>query len=212
MVSNGKALSWSHRIASFLERVVLWGARHWLGMLNFALFIYVTLPVLAPTFMAWGWESLGRIIYTVYIPLCHQLPERSFFLFGPKIAYSLSELQAHGLDPSTPMWARRFFLGTPELGYKMAFCQRDFALYGAMWLGGVLFALSGRRWKPLAWRWFVLAWVPMALDGGTQLLGIRESTWPLRVFTGVLAGGALVWTLYPRLEQAFSVSFSEGHN
>ncbi len=204
MAGNEEVFPRAQRIASSLEQAVLWGTRHWLGVLNVALGVYVLLPVLAPVFMAWGWERPGRMIYTAYIPFCHQLPERSFFLFGPKIAYSLSELQSHGLDPGTPIWARRFFLGSPTLGYKMAFCQRDFALYGIMWLGGVVFALSGRRWRPLPWRWFMVAWLPMALDGGTQLLGFRESTWLLRVVTGALAGGAFVWTMYPRLEQVLS--------
>ena len=194
------------RLARALERLVLWGVRHWLGVLNAALFLYVALPVLAPVLMAWGWEAGGRLIYTAYIPFCHQLPERSFFLFGPKIAYSLRELQAHGLDPTTPIWARRFFLGSPELGYKMAFCERDFALYGAMLLGGVAFALSGRRWRPLPWRWMVLGWLPLALDGGLQLLGLHESTWWLRVLTGSLAGLSLVWAMYPRLEAGLSTS------
>ncbi len=40
---------------------------------------------------------------------------------------------------------------------------------------------------------------PMALDGLTQLVGWRESTWELRIATGVLFGIASGWFLYPRL-------------
>ena len=40
---------------------------------------------------------------------------------------------------------------------------------------------------------------PMALDGLTQLVGWRESTWELRMATGVLFGLASGWFLYPRL-------------
>ncbi len=37
-----------------------------------------------------------------------------------------------------------------------------------------------------------------ALDGLTQLVGWRESTWELRIATGVLFGIASGWFLYPR--------------
>jgi uncharacterized membrane protein len=44
----------------------------------------------------------------------------------------------------------------------------------------------------------------MAVDGVTQMLLLRESTWPLRVLTGGLVGVAAVWLLYPHLESAFA--------
>jgi hypothetical protein len=43
----------------------------------------------------------------------------------------------------------------------------------------------------------------MALDGVTQLLGWRESTWELRVSSGLLFGLASAWFVYPRIEDAF---------
>jgi len=42
--------------------------------------------------------------------------------------------------------------------------------------------------------------LPMALDGFSQLLSWRESTWELRVATGLLFGAASGWLLYPRFE------------
>ena len=40
------------------------------------------------------------------------------------------------------------------------------------------------------------ALVPLGLDGVTQLLGLRESTNPLRIATGVIAGMAFgLWIL-----------------
>ncbi len=92
---------------------------------------------------------------------------------------------------------RSFFLD----GRQMAMCQRDVAIYGTMAAGGIAFALAGRGWHPLPWRWYLAALVPIAVDGTTQLLGLRESNWQLRLFTGALFAMATVWLAYPQLEQ-----------
>ena len=44
--------------------------------------------------------------------------------------------------------------------------------------------------------------LPMAIDGFTQLFGLRESDWVLRTITGVLFGLRLVWLAYPYVEEA----------
>jgi uncharacterized membrane protein len=41
----------------------------------------------------------------------------------------------------------------------------------------------------------------MAIDGITQLFGLRESNWQLRTITGALFGLASVWLAYPYLEE-----------
>ncbi len=198
---------WVGRIVAWTECVVNGAARHWLALVNTALVIYVSLPVMAPVFMALGWEDLGRVIYFAYIPFCHQLPERSFFLFGTHPVYALSDLVAYGLPEGRTLdalWARRLFIGNEVLGYKMAFCQRDLALYGALLVGGMLYGLLRKRLSPLPWKVFLLLLIPLAIDGGTQLVGIRESTWALRVFTGGVSGLAVAWALYPRLDKALT--------
>ncbi len=87
------------------------------------------------------------------------------------------------------------------LGHPMAFCERDVATYGSMALVGIAFALAGRRWRPLPWRWYLLSLLPMAADGSTQLLGMRESNWELRLLTGAIFGTATVLLAYPNLER-----------
>jgi uncharacterized membrane protein len=104
-------------------------------------------------------------------------------------------------DPGAIGRARDFF-GTPELGFKMAYCERDFAIYTTVLLAGLLYALLRAHAHPLPWSVFAIALVPMAVDGFTQLFGLRESTWELRTLTGMLAGVAGVWLLYPRVDQA----------
>jgi hypothetical protein len=41
-----------------------------------------------------GWMGTGKAIYFIYSFFCHQLPERSFFFFGEKSMYALTEIQA----------------------------------------------------------------------------------------------------------------------
>lgn len=184
-----------------VDRLIFQFARHWLLVFNLLLGLYVGLPVLAPALMASGVEGPARLIYTVYRPMCHQLPWRSFFLFGEQPYYSKDYLISQvGAEPLATLWTAGSFLGTLELGYKMALCERDVATYGAMLLAGVLFGLVKKRLKPLPWLVFVLFLLPMAIDGGLQFIGLRESTPLLRVITGGLFGLGAIWLAYPYFE------------
>jgi uncharacterized membrane protein len=199
-----KVTGWQRDVVLFLDRQIYRLAKHWLAVLNLVVGIYVLLPLLAPLLMVSGAPAVGRILYLVYRPACHQLPERSFFVFGPQPTYTLEELQALGaISETDDIFARQRFLGALSAGYKMALCQRDMALYGSILLGGLIYGLLGKRLRPLPLLAFVLSLIPMAIDGGTQLILARESTPLLRLLTGGLVGLVAVWTLYPRLDVAF---------
>lgn len=88
------------------------------------------------------------------------------------------------------------------LGFQVAMCQRNMAIYASMFISGVAFAFMREQLKPLPWRWYIVLIAPMAMDGLTQLFGLRESNWTLRVITGSLFGLATVWLAYPHLEIA----------
>lgn len=200
---------WRRDLILTLDRWIYVFARRWLALLNVGMGLYVLLPLLAPALMVGGAPQLGRAIYVIYRPACHQLPERSFFLFGPKPLYSLQELQDAGLVSAQdgPVERQRF-VGAPGIGFKAALCQRDLAMYGGMLAAGLVFGLlralrAGRSPHPLKLWVFALLLVPMAIDGGTQLLLLRESNWLLRIVTGTLTGVACVWLLYPYLDEAF---------
>ena len=94
---------------------------------------------------------------------------------------------------------RSFFLW----GEQMAYCQRNTAIYTSILAGGLVFALVRHRFRGLRLRPYLLLIAPMALDGFTQLSGLRESNWILRVITGTLFGLATVWLVYPILERGF---------
>jgi len=97
------------------------------------------------------------------------------------------------------MPSRSFFLA----GYQVAICQRDWAIYASIFLAGLGFILVRRRLRPLSWQSFVVLLTPLAVDGTTQLLGLRLSTPLIRVVTGGLFGLAVVWFAFPYLEEGF---------
>lgn len=203
------------RLVIGADRFIFWLSKHWLALFNTLAFLYVGLPTLAPILMALGIHRPASIIYLIYRPLCHQLPQRSWFLFGPKLAYRLPELMERGVVSSA--WTRDF-IGNEAMGYKMAFCQRDFAIYGTIFLAGIVYGLLRRRWdiKPLPlWVYIGVGIVPMGIDGGLQLISyilplllsdppIRsyETTPLMRTVTGALFGWATVWLAYPYFHQS----------
>lgn len=62
-------------------------ADHWLFLLNTTAVLYVGFAFLAPLLMAVGAEPVGRFIFSAYAIACHQLPQRSFFVFGHQVAF-----------------------------------------------------------------------------------------------------------------------------
>jgi uncharacterized membrane protein len=205
------------RFVTLANRFVFWLSRHWLAVFNTLAFLYVGLPVLAPILVQLGADGAGLLIYKVYSPLCHQLPQRSWFLFGQKWAYRLPELIERTAAVSGPWDAN--YIGDATLGYKMAFCQRDFAIYGAIFLSGLVYGLLhhtlDRNVRPLPWWAYLgLGILPMGLDGGFQLLSYGlpllfpniaiqpyETTPLMRIITGTLFGWATVWLAYPYVQE-----------
>ncbi len=150
------------------ERFTLWLAKHWLAVFNIAWGVFVIAPFLAPVFMQVGATGLGNDVYFFYQFFCHQLPERSFFLFGAKPMYPLSEIVTvtHSVDPLV----LRQFIGGPEWGWKVAYSDRMVSMYTGFWIASLCFAVFRRRIRPLPVWGFLLFCLPMALDGGTHLL------------------------------------------
>ena len=182
--------------------LVVWIARHWLAFFNTAWGIYVLLPFLAPVFMHLGWYAPARIIYSIYSIFCHQLPDHSYFVFGPQATPSLTTLETGGMAPGLGLFQQRRFIGNPLLGYKVGICQRDVAIYGSIFVGGLIFALVRKRVKPLPLKLFIILLIPLAVDGLTQLFGLRVSNWWLRSITGAIFGFAAVFLAYPYVQAA----------
>ena len=95
-----------------------------------------------------------------------------------------------------------FFVG----GYQICLCARCLAIYSSLLLGGLLLSYLRKRQPVKAltvWMWILFA-LPMALDGGTQFPGWRESNNALRVLTGLLFGLGTAWLTLPRMNAAAS--------
>ncbi|MBC8255490.1 MAG: DUF2085 domain-containing protein [Ardenticatenia bacterium] len=216
-----------------IDRIILKVTRHWLLVVYASLGLYIGLAALAPLLMAANVGGLGQAIYRFYSFQCHQLPQRSYYLFGQMGAiqtYSLDQVLAQGGDPNN----LRAFIGNPEMGFKLAIAQRLTAIYTALFLGGLLWGLFGRRLPRLGMLGYLLFVLPMALDGGSHMvsevtrLGFRESNawaewltgglaaapfyvgttigtlnWLLRTLTGTLLGLGTAWFIFPYLAEGF---------
>jgi uncharacterized membrane protein len=81
-------------------------------------------------------------------------------------------------------------------GVPMPICARCTGVYAGM-LGGIaLFWLMPMLQERVMRGIAIVAVIPLAVDGLTQLTGLRESTNPLRIVTGVVAGLAFgLWIL-----------------
>jgi uncharacterized membrane protein len=189
-------------VARIANGLVIRIARHWLAIFNTAWGLYVLLPFLAPVLMQVGWTPPARVIYAVYSVMCHQLPDHSYFLFGDQLAPNAVALEAGGMGAGLGLFEQRQFVGNAGVGFKVAICQRDVAIYSSVLLAGLLFALVRNRLPGISLRWYLLLLVPIALDGGTQLIGLRESDWLLRTITGALFGAGSVWLAYPYIDEA----------
>lgn len=66
-----------------MDRNISWLARHWLLVINLAMALFIGGTLLPPVLIYLGLEGPAQIIYRFYSLNCHQLPERSYFLFGP---------------------------------------------------------------------------------------------------------------------------------
>jgi uncharacterized membrane protein len=210
------------------DKISYWISKHYLAVFNLFLILYVSVPFLAPVFKKVGWNGPAEVVYKIYSPLCHQWAFRSFFLFGEQAYYPhaaanmpgvLTFEQVSGItDQNDPSRLQaRAFEGTPLLGFKVALCERDVAIWGAMALFGVLYSLTKRKIPKLHWLIWVLVGIgPIGLDGFSQLfsqlpstfiqsfLPYRESTPFLRVLTGFLFGLTTAWFMFPLIEESMA--------
>jgi uncharacterized membrane protein len=222
-----------HALILGLDRAIAWLARHWLLAVNLAMGLFIGGTLLPPLLMHLGLEGPAHILYTLYGFNCHQLPERSYFLFGPHgvDTYSKAQVISWGADPNH----LRGFIGKARVGFKLGMAERNTAIYSTFFLAGLAYALVRRRLPRLRWPRFLLLILPVALDGGSHLvsevtrLGFRETNawlasliggklqqtfytgttlgsfnWLMRTLTGALFAVACVWFAYPYLEEGFA--------
>lgn len=189
------ARQWARRT----NRWAYWFARHWFLVFSLLIALYVGSPFLAPVFMKLGLNLPGRAIYWVYSFLCHQLPQRSYFLFGRQFTYSLSDIQTVWPNISDFRILRQF-IGTPEMGWKVAWSDRMVSMYTSILIFSLLWYPFRKRLRVLRWQGLVVLIIPMAVDGFTHMasdlagigLGFRDTN----AWLAALTGNSLPATFY----------------
>jgi len=139
-----------------------------------------------------------------------------------------AEASADPTQWSTFLLPARAFRGNEQMGYKMALCQRDIGIYLSILVGGLIYGIVRRRGpvKPLPfWLFLIIGLGPIALDGFSQLFSqmfvglglesltnlfpLRESSPLLRSLTGMIMGLSVVWLIYPRLDEQFTMTAND---
>lgn len=139
-----------------------------------------------------------------------------------------AEASADPAQWSTFLLPARAFRGNEQMGYKMAICQRDIGIYLSILVGGLIYGVVRRRGpvKPMPfWLFLIIGLGPIALDGFSQLFSqmfvglglesltnlfpLRESSPLLRSLTGVIMGLSVVWLIYPRLDDQFTMTAND---
>jgi uncharacterized membrane protein len=143
------------------------------------------------------WLAGVNTLFALFIGVAVAAPiMRAFGLVGP----SQSILAGYHLFcAQTP--SHSFYIA----GHQVCLCARCLAIYSSMLAGGLVLAIlreRGQPIRPISFLMWVVAALPMALDGGTQLFGLRESDWFLRLLTGTIFGLATAWFTLPQIHQA----------
>lgn len=166
------------------------------GMTLFALLL-IAPPLLMPASPA-----IAGPMYAAWGYTCHQLDARSL-CYDPRGPAIVDCRPQDGVFRPDRHDTFDTLQGTL---YKIPVCARDVGIYGAMLIGGLALPFvrpaHGRKWPPL-WP-FLLALIPTALDGTTQLMGWRESSNALRLASGFAMGILVPFYVVPALNQVLA--------
>lgn len=205
--------------SSLQTTATAWFSRSYSLIFAFLFFFFTGFSFIPPLLMKVGATPPAIILYRLFKFLCHQLPYRSFFLFGAQPYYPLEAAGMSKVPLSFEAALEKFalsfdhaanFYGNVAMGYKSALCQRDITIYLGFGLFCFVFFLSRNRIKRIHWAlWLMLGIVPIALDGGSQLISrflpfldtARESTPVFRLITGALFGWMTAWFTLPFLDK-----------
>src|SRR6266851_5657175 len=127
---------------------LMWADRRRLALLNTLVALFVVGPVVTPLLLAAGATSTATDLYRFFHLLCHQWAFRSFFVLGSQATFSRDQLITLGVDPYT-------FLGDAQMGWKMAFCERNLAIFVGQLAFGLAFGSVHQQMPPARFAQFV---------------------------------------------------------
>jgi uncharacterized membrane protein len=176
MTTTPTDIVWTRRI----NDAVAWGLRHWLLFANGLALLYAGLPWLSPLARAAGYERTGQLLFLLYTPLCHQLPERSFCVHGYQVAYC---------HRCTAMYTSIVAAGLLFSAVRRRLMPMSLRAAGLLLLPILLDGGTHLIDDVLG----------IGFRGGGD--GIGSLNFALRMFTGLLVGVVVLLALYPRLER-----------
>lgn len=139
------------------------------------------------------WATILTVVLGTLVFLAVSVPFLSYFgldALAKPIFFAL-----HAICAQIP--SHSFYI----LGHQLGFCARNLSIYTSMFIGCLIFVLSKKRLPGIPWWLWLLLILPMAWDGLTQMFGLRESDWILRVITGSLFGFANIWFALPLMHK-----------
>jgi uncharacterized membrane protein len=151
------------------DRVIYRLSRKWMLIFSLLFGLFVGAPFMAPIFMQLGWIGVGKTTYSIYSFLCHQFPQRSYFLFGDKAMFSLGEIQSVWQNTINPLVLRQF-IGNAEMGWKVAWSDRMVSMYTSILFFAWIWYPLRKKLKTMPWWIFLLLLVPMGIDGITHMI------------------------------------------
>ncbi len=162
------------------------------------LFLFMSGIAITPLIMFTHPELGNALYHPGFSWACHQKLSRSICLFQDQNGYSISDCTAQTGTYITN--DQRIVASTKEgvTGYKFPVCTRDIAIYGFLLLGSIYMKFFKPKANVPPAIWFILALIPMGIDGTLQLIsnlgislpiiGAYESTNFMRFLTGGIAG------------------------
>jgi uncharacterized membrane protein len=147
----------------------------------------------AGNFLMEQWAAILTVILGILVFIALSIPFLSYFgldAIAKPLFYAL-----HYVCAQIP--SHSFYI----FGHQLGMCERNFSIYASMFLGSLVFTLTKKRLPGIPWWLWILMILPMAIDGTTQMFGLRESTWILRVVTGTLFGVGNVWFALPFMQK-----------
>lgn len=148
----------------------------------------------ATDFMVEYWAHLVTIMLGTVVACAIAVPFLSYLgldSISKHIFFSL-----HLICAQIP--AHSFYI----LGHQLGMCARNFSIYASMFVMSLVFVLSKKRLPGIPWWLWILLMLPIALDGFTQMFGLRESNWILRTLTGTLFGMGTIWFALPMMQKS----------
>lgn len=138
------------------------------------------------------WLAVANTFFFLYValPVLAPILLANGYTGAANTIYSMYQIACHQLP------SRSYFIA----GEQVAFCQRDVAIYGSIFLAGLVFNFVRRWLKPLALRWYVFFLVPVAVDGGMQMASTLLEVVPITVLwaVGLIAMGLVSAILQSR--------------